>query len=503
MELAGLLIAGLVVTDAALAAAVVRQITHKGHPIIKPVLDVQSEGSPAMRSFDTVAAPAPTLASVTVSRKPHPQSFAERCLFAVKSVLNDARVPFEAYALPGKAYAAPIKGPRTLTFMLALDRSGDLDKVLGLDEQFAMKAAVEASRVGRYRGVIVVEFQLPSANWSEVYLDHPGSGRHMRLGQNTFNKPVRADLSDPVTPHAMIAGTTGAGKSTLMLAMLKQVTLADPRQQRLLLIDGQNELAPFHHVPHLLAPPAVTAEQAFKMLSWLSDEILRRNAPDSDRTPITLFIDELAMLVDANRDVVKPLASILATGRKRNINAVLGSQRVTEKVVGDKMLTANCPLRLAGKVTDAAESALATGQPGMAAHRLSGKGDFLSVCGVNVSRFVAATLTSSDLTLIPTGYDGTDAIGLPSASVEALARIEAEAMSTGVLKQQFTTPAQYAWMLARYVHDDARWPGINQAASNMRVGNSRATRMLGEAQELVRLLKENQIGLVRLDDDDD
>lgn len=481
----------LIVADLALVLAIYRQRQPTRHPAAAPPAK-----EPALiindyrlrrgyHQHEATAAPAPSLAPSRPRVKP--RSFIDRCSQAVTDGMDDARIAFQAYVPPGETRPAPIVGSRTLTFLLALDRSGDLERALSLDERMAMLAAVEQARVARYRGLIGIEFELPPGHWQDLALDKPGAGQHLRLGQSTLNRPARLDLGDASTAHALIAGTTGCGKTVLMRSILYQSVLASPEQQLLLLVDGKQELAVFDGVPHLVAPRITSADGALSALSWTAAEILRRGEPDAARTPLLVAIDELGLMVAQDKGAVRPLAQILSLGRSRNVHVVAGTQHVTAAVLGDPMIKANFTVRLAGQVVDAQSSALATGQSGLAANRLSGKGDFLAVVGAQTQRFTAACVSPAQLDGLARG-PVIDRIG--SASIEALAMIETVPPGPAAP----TTPAQYATVLAAWTHAGA-WPGIGKVAADLRVGKARAERIRAEAQELAGGLDQAGVNL--------
>lgn len=493
-------LAPFIIADTALAIAIYRQ-RRRGR-----VLDTQPEPESELiindprnkRTTQTPAGyqvnelttgPAPTLAP----RRPRPQSFEDHCSQAIVEVLADAQIGFRAFVPSGVPRPAPVIGPRTLTFLLILAKPGDLEKALNLDERLAMLAAVEAARVARYRGVIGVEFQLPPDRWTELALDQPGVGQNMRLGKNTMNQAARLNLADASTTHALIAGTTGSGKTVLMTSMLYQAALADPGQQRLLVIDGKQELEAFSRLPHLVGPRAVTSEDAIKALSWTAAEIMRRSDPGADRTPLTVVIDELALLVAQDKGAVKPLANILSLGRSRNVHVIAGTQRVSADVLGNRMLTDNFTMRLVGKVVDANASALATGQTGLGANQLSGKGDFLAVTGASCARFVAAMVSDAQLAALPCAETVPT---LPAeTSVETLGMIETLPPGQSPV---CTPPTMLAAVLASYVHAGNTWPGIGKVAEALGVGKGRAQRIRDEAGELVIELERASVGLVEL-----
>ena len=112
---------------------------------------------------------------------------------ALAGVLREHRIA-------GAFAGAPIAGPRTLTLALTLRNTGDLAKVLALDEAVAMRAGLERVRLARARSVVIAEFELPRRAWRDVQLEsiprHPG---RLALGLDTRGRPASVDLHDPAT----------------------------------------------------------------------------------------------------------------------------------------------------------------------------------------------------------------------------------------------------------------------------------------------------------------
>jgi hypothetical protein len=257
------------------------------------------------------------------------------------------------------------------------------------------------------------------------------------------------------------------------------------------MIDGKAALREFHQLPHILMRPALDPPEALQVLSFAAAEIMRRREPDSDQTPITLVIDELALLKLQMRDAMKPLGVILSQGRSFGINVIGGTQRVSSDVL-DKFLTDNFGARLAGRVVDAPASVLATGQPGMGANRLSGGGDFLAVVGTDGHRFVAAQVGEAQIASLPRVEVVPDLA--TAVTTEPLAMLETLPAPPGQAPLP-TTPDLYAATLAAYVHGGHAWPGIGALAGTLKVGKARAERVRSEAQELAALLDQAGVGM--------
>lgn len=191
------------------------------------------------------------------------------------------------------------------------------------------------------------------------------------------------------TPHILVAGTTGSGKSTLMATMLYSLLLnTDPADLRIMLIDLKNEdLLPFIDTPHNQFA-AMSFERADQAIDLVLSEKEQRVA-DGKRAyqRLVLVIDELAELGQI-KGARKRLASILAIGRSKHINVIAATQKPTAEVVGSTN-KANFTRRLVGRVMSSDDAAVASSQPHCGAEFLPGNGSFLSIDGPNVERFQA------------------------------------------------------------------------------------------------------------------
>ncbi len=281
------------------------------------------------------------------------------------------------HQIAGTWAGAPIMGPRTLSLGLALRDTRDLGRVLTLDEAVAMRAGLERVRLARARSVVIAEFELPRRAWRDVRLEQidraPG---RLALGLDTRGRPASVSLKDPATAHLLIAGATGSGKTTLLRSMLVQA-VEDGHQ--LHVVDAKAELTRFYGCAATVhTNPAAAA-------GHLADIAGNLRAYSGS----LVVIDELAALISDNAAAAKALAKIASLGRSLDVHLIAGTQRVDKATLGDRLIVDNTT-RLVGRVVDAGASALATGQAGMGAHRLSGYGDFLLMQGDAARRFVAA-----------------------------------------------------------------------------------------------------------------
>lgn len=325
-------------------------------------------------------------------------AFASTCGAALGRVLQEHRIA----AQPAGRVAL---GARTVAYPLALRTSADLGRVIGLDEECAFRAGVESCRIARARSAVLVEFELPRADWAQVAIRNPGNGLSLKLGLDVLGRPARLDLSQPETAHVLAAGTTGSGKSFLLRALLWQAIQAPAERLQVLLVDTKRELSRFYGLPHLAQPAARDANAAAALMEWAAGSIDHRT-PDS--TPTVIVIDELADVVATSKATVPALARIARLGRSLGLHIIAGTQYVSKDTLGDPQLKANLTCRLAGRVENAQASALATGHPDMGAHRLSGAGDFLLATGGRAVRFTAPVLTEDQLATLPAEIAGED-----------------------------------------------------------------------------------------------
>lgn len=289
---------------------------------------------------------------------------------ALAGVLREHRIA-------GAFAGAPVRGPRTLTLGLTLRNTGDLPRVLALDEAVAMRAGLEHVRLARARSVVIAEFELPRGAWQTVNLAnlHRTPGR-LALGLDTRGRPATVSLADPATAHLLIAGATGSGKTTLLRSILVQA-VADGAQ--LHVIDAKAELQ------HFYGCAATVNTQPARAAAHLADIAANLRAYSGS----VVAIDELAALIHGDATAARSIGQIASLGRSLDVHLIAGTQRVDKSTLGDRLIVDNTT-RLVGRVVDAGASALATGQAGMGAHRLSGFGDFLLVQGDQATRFVAA-----------------------------------------------------------------------------------------------------------------
>jgi S-DNA-T family DNA segregation ATPase FtsK/SpoIIIE len=254
------------------------------------------------------------------------------------------------------------------------------------------------------------------------------------MGKDIVGNPVVADLAK--MPHCLVAGTTGAGKSVGINAMILSLLYkAEARDVRLILIDPKMlEMSVYEGIPHLLAPVVTDMKQAANALSWCVGEMERRyklmsklgvrnlsgynrkvadaveagqplgnpfsltpEAPEPlERLPqIVVVIDELAdLMMVIGKKIEELIARLAQKARAAGIHLVLATQRPSVDVITG-LIKANIPTRLSFQVASKIDSRTILDQ--MGAEALLGQGDMLYLpSGTGVPVRVHGAFVSDD-----------------------------------------------------------------------------------------------------------
>jgi S-DNA-T family DNA segregation ATPase FtsK/SpoIIIE len=316
-------------------------------------------------------------------------------------------------------------GPVVTTFEFKPDAGVKYSKVTGLADDLCLAMQAESVLIDRIPGKSTVGIQIPNRTREQISLREllesevyrrSTSKLTIALGKTIHGEPYVADLA--AMPHLLIAGSTGAGKSVGINAMLTSILYrATPDDVRLIMIDPKRlELGMYEDIPHLMTPVVVDPKQAANALRWAVREMEERyktlaaegvrnieqynrnvhQAIAEKRTPkdaeppkplcfIVVVIDELAdLMMVASNEVEESIARLAQMARAVGIHLILATQRPSVDVITG-LIKANLPARISFRVSSKIDSR--TILDGNGAEQLLGRGDMLFLPPAS-SRFI-------------------------------------------------------------------------------------------------------------------
>lgn len=308
-----------------------------------------------------------------------------------------------------------VVGPTVTRYELELGVGVKVNAVVNLQKDIAYSMASPDVRImAPIPGKQAIGVEVPNAERQIVAIadiltsaeaqraTHP---LEVAVGRDIEGRNVLVNLA--TMPHVLIAGQTGAGKSSCINSIMTSILMrSTPDQVRLILVDPKRvELTQYNRVPHLLTQVVTDPKKAANALSWAVKEMERRyellekvgvrdiggyNAsydrgelvaePGEDivypRLPyILVVVDELAdLMMVAARDVEESINRIAAKARAVGVHLVIATQRPSVDVITG-VIKANIPARFAFSVATTTDSKVILGNGG--AEKLVGKGDML------------------------------------------------------------------------------------------------------------------------------
>jgi S-DNA-T family DNA segregation ATPase FtsK/SpoIIIE len=321
---------------------------------------------------------------------------------------------FNTFGVPAHVVAAH-RGPTVTLFEVEVESGTKVNKVLSLGDDIAYALATPDVRIiAPIPGKSAIGVEVPNKVRDFVMLGDVLRSKTARDDRHPLSVALgkdingRAQLVDLTTmPHVLIAGATGAGKSSLINSFVTSILMrTSPEEVRLVLVDPKRvELMHFADLPHLLVPVIVHPKRAAEALSWVVREMEQRyellamvGVRDIDgyragmaegtlRIPpgqedkvvdfpyLLVVIDELAdLMMVAPRDVEDAICRIAQMARAVGIHLVVATQRPSVDVVTG-LIKANIASRIALMTASQADSRVILDMNG--AEKLVGHGDML------------------------------------------------------------------------------------------------------------------------------
>lgn len=304
-------------------------------------------------------------------------------------------------------------GPSITQYELEIKSGTKVSKIKSLSNEIALALAAKDVRIqAPIPGKSTIGIELPNkvnsaVTFREIIKSFPknkmDSKLMVALGKDIMGVPRYAEINK--TPHLLVAGATGSGKSVCINCIIGSILMrAKPDEVKLIMVDPKKvELGMYNGIPHLLMPVITDPRKASAALQKVVDEMMDRydkfeesktkniegynnylenknkKLPEESKIPLmpymVVIIDELAdLMVVASKEVEDSIMRITQMARAAGIHLIIATQRPSTDVITG-VVKANIPSRIAFTVSSQIDSRTILDSGG--AEKLLGKGDML------------------------------------------------------------------------------------------------------------------------------
>ncbi len=350
----------------------------------------------------------------------------------IKDTVNILQEVFHDFGVFAKVVAINI-GPAVTQYELEIKAGTKLSRIVSLDKELALSLAAKSVHIqAPIPGKKTVGVEIPNKKVTMVsvreILENIPKGLEdskllVTLGKDIMGKPIFCEINK--TPHLLVAGSTGSGKSVCINSMLISILMrTKPEEVQLVLIDPKKvELSMYNGIPHLKTPVVTDPKKANIVLKKIVAEmenrydlfeqsgtkniagynayIDKKNKSKDEHSQIrklpyiVVIIDELAdLMLVAAKEVEESIMRITQMARAAGIHLIVATQRPSTDVITG-VVKANIPSRISFAVSSSIDSRTILDMTG--AEKLLGKGDMLFLPqGENTPIRVQGTFVSDE-----------------------------------------------------------------------------------------------------------
>ena len=296
-----------------------------------------------------------------------------------------------------------------------------INTIINLADDISRSMGVGAVRIAQIFGTQYLGVEVPNDQRESVTIKELLSNENFKSTNHKIPICIGKDISGNIevidlskTPHLLVAGTTGSGKSVFINTLLASLLYKfAPSDLRLILIDPKMlELSVYNDIAHLLTPVVTEPKKAIIALKWVCKEMERRysmmneegtrnlegyNQKASEKLPyIIVFIDEMAdLMMTAGKEVEHYVQRLAQMARACGIHLVMATQRPSVDIITGS-IKANFPSRVSFQVASKYDSRTVLGEIG--AEQLLGNGDMLmSKNGASLVRYQSAFISDTEV----------------------------------------------------------------------------------------------------------